>query len=150
MNFCHAEHNTPVDPLDVLGQVLLVVNCNSTYATVNCPFPNMLCSIVIVQLLLWPELFSREDAGVHLQQTRLHDVSASSSSASLWATHHICCRLRSLDHDLTSKYYWGVSSHMATAVGGGWYHLRAHSLMGKHGGFWTKYLTTASVTGWFF
>ena len=93
------------------------------------PFPKMLCSIVVVQLFLWPELGSTEDAWVHLQLTRLNNVSASSyswlASAWLWATHHTWCRLGSLDHDLTSMYSGGVSSHMAAEVSEGWYHLQA-------------------------
>ena len=36
--------------------------------------PNMLCSIVLVQILPWPELSSTDDAGLHIQLTRLHDV----------------------------------------------------------------------------
>ena len=122
---------TPGNLLGVVRHVLFVIKCIYFHRRYReMPFPKMLCSIVVVQLLLWPELGSTEDAGVHLQLTRLYDVSPASyswlASASLWATHHTWCRLGSLDHDLTSIYSGGVSSHMAAEVGGGWDHLRIH------------------------
>ena len=46
-----AEDDAPVDPLYVVGNVLLGVEGIFTQATWKCPFPNILCSIVLVQLL---------------------------------------------------------------------------------------------------
>ena len=54
------------NPLDVIKQVWLVVKGISTHATGKCIFPNMVCSIVLVQLLPGPDLSSTEDAGLHL------------------------------------------------------------------------------------
>ena len=70
-----------MDPLGVVRQVLFVVKLIYFHRRYRAmPFPKMLCSIVVVQLLPWPELGSTEDAGVHIQLTRLYDVSASSYS----------------------------------------------------------------------
>ena len=40
-----------VDHLNVVGQVLLILEGICTNATEKCPFPNMLRSIVLIQLL---------------------------------------------------------------------------------------------------
>ena len=44
------EDKALVDPLDVVGQVLLLVKGISTQTTGKCPFPNMLSFILLVQL----------------------------------------------------------------------------------------------------
>ena len=72
---------TPGTLLGVLRHILFVVKCIYFHRRYReMPFPKMLFSIVVVQLLLWPELGSTEDAGVHLQLTGLYDVIASSYS----------------------------------------------------------------------
>ena len=54
-----------VDPLYVIWEVLLGTEGILTHTTGKCPFPNMLSSIMLVQLPPWPELGSTEDTGVY-------------------------------------------------------------------------------------
>ena len=73
------------------------------------PFPKMLCFIVVVQLLPWFELGSTDDAGVHLQLTRLYDVFFQLAGKCLIVSHTPHMGLGSLDHDLTYMYSGGVT-----------------------------------------